>query len=142
MSSIICLWKYKNYLKDVKQGVLNETPAFNSRQNRIHDATIIGDIAYIITYVDGYCYLVGRISISEKYFNNPNYEYGEFGIMGDSQSSQYYECGSIDASEVLRRLNFKSGKGIGNSQQPLSQHLQTIRELNDDDIELLESLIH
>jgi len=141
MSSIICLWKYNNYLKDVAGGVLDETPAFNSHQSRLHDATEIGDTAYVLTYINGHCYLVGRIKITEKYFNPPNYEYGQFGIRGDPEESQYYECGSIDVTEVLRRLEFKTGKRIADSPRPLSQHLQTIRELTEDDVALLESCI-
>jgi hypothetical protein len=141
MSSIICFWKYKNYLEDGKQGILNKLPAFNSNQRRLHSATRNGDIAYLITYDDGFCYLVGRIVISRKRLNAPGYKYGQYRIEGDQQNSRYYSCGLIDLTNILRQLSFKSGKRIGNSQSPCSQHLQTIRELTDSDIALLESVI-
>lgn len=140
MSSILCLWKYRNYVNDRHEGLLTGIPSFNSHQNRLHSVTSIGERAYVVTYFDGRCYLVGRIIIGEKYFNKPDYEYGEFGISGDS-NSRYYECGSIDVTKTLRQLHFKTGKRIGNSRLPLALHLQTIRELTEDDIELLESFI-
>ena len=141
MSSILCFWKYSNYLKDVAEGVLDETPAFNSHQSRLHSTTDLGENAYVVTYMDKRCYLVAKITIAEKYPNEPDYEYGEFGIEGDSIQSQYYECGDIDITDVLRRLYFKTGKRIGNSPHPISQHLQTIRELTEEDVALLESCI-
>ena len=141
MSSIICFWKYKYYLKDIANGVLYETPAFNSRQSRLHDATEIGETAYVVTYLDRHCYLVGRIIITEKYFNSPDYEYGEFGISGNPEESQYYDCGLIDVTEILRRLEFKTGRRIADSPRPLSMHLQTIRELTEYDVAQFESVI-
>jgi len=141
MSSIICLWKYNNYLKDKSDGILKEIPSFNSHQSRLHSVTQLGERAYVVTYVRSRCYLVGRITIAEKYPNTPDYEYGEFGIAGDPGQSRYYECGFIDVTGILRRLHFKTGKQIGNSPLPCSQHLQTIRELTEDDVALLESCI-
>ena len=141
MSSIICLWKYKNYFKDKDEGVLEEDPSFNSHQSRLHSVTRLGERAYVVTYVDGSCYLVERITIAEKYPNEPSYEYGEFGVSGDPTQSQYYECGLIDVTRILRQLRFKTGKRIGDSPPPLSLHLQTIRELTEDDVALLESCI-
>jgi hypothetical protein len=141
MSSILCLWKYKNYLKDTNEGVDEENPAYNSHQSRLHSATLLGDRAYVVTYVDGHCYLVERIIIAEKYPNEPGYKYGEFGISGNPPESQYYDFGSIDVTGILRGLSFKTGKRIGNSPRPLSLHLQTLRELTEDDVALLESCI-
>ncbi len=141
MSSILCLWKYKNYLKDKDEGTLEETPSFNSHQSRLHSATLLGERAYVVTYVSGRCYLVSRITIAEKYPNEPDYEYGEFGIQGDPMESHYYKFGSIDVTGILRKLSFKTGKRIGSSPRPISLHLQTIRELTADDVALLESCI-
>ena len=141
MSSILCLWKYKNYLKDRDSKLLEESPSFNSHQNRLHSAIEFGERAYLVTYLEGQCYLVGRIIITEQYFNEPNYEYGEFGISGELPESQYFEFGLIDITMVLRQLRFKTSKIIGNSPLPLSLHLQTIRELTEDDVALLDSLI-
>ena len=141
MSSILCLWKYKNYLKDESEGLLDESPSFNSHQSRLHSATQLGERAYTVTYVDGRCYLVGRIIITNKYTNKPDYEYGEFGIRGTVPESQYFERDLIDVTAVLRQLRFKTGKMIGNSPLPLSLHLQTIRELTEDDVTLIESCI-
>ena len=141
MSSILCLWKYKNYLKDRDRKLLEESPSFNSHQKRLHSATQFGERAYLVTYLDGQCYLVGRIIITKKYLNEPTYEYGEFGIIGNLPESQYFEFGLVDVTMVLRKLSFKTGKMIGTSPLPLSLHLQTIRELTEDDVALLESAI-
>jgi hypothetical protein len=116
-------------------------PSFNSHQERLHSATEFGERAYLVTYKDSRCYLVGRIVINEKYTNVPNYEYGEFGISGGPPESQYYEFGLLDITRILRQLNFKTGKRIGNSPLPLSLHLQTIREITDDDVALIEPCI-
>ena len=138
MSSILCLWKYRNYKREKKDG-LNFPPAYNSKQRRLRSATELGDNAYIVTYVSGRCYLLAKITIAERYHNEPDYEYGEFGIEGDSTQSQHYECGDIDITDVLRRLCFKTGKRIGSSPHPISLHLQTLRELTEDDVALIES---
>ena len=137
------VWKsFRGILPDqYVEGVLEETPCFNSHQSRLHSVTQLGERAYIVTYVNRRCYLVGRITIAKKYHNMPSYEYGEFGIRGDPGQSQYYECRSIDVTGILRQLRFKTGKQIGNSPRPCSQHLQTIRELTEDDVALLESCI-
>ena len=141
MSSVLCLWKYPNYLIDKSQGLLTGNPAFNSHQSRLHSATQLGEKAFLVTYLDGRCYLVGRIVVKEKYFNEPDYEYGEFGIQGETPESSYYQFGSIDITDILRKLYFKSGKRIDKSKRPLSLHLQTIREVTDDDVALLDSCI-
>ncbi len=141
MSSILCLWKYRNYLKDVADGVLDESPAYNSRQKRLHSVTSYGERAYVVTYLDGRCYLVTRITITEKYTNDPSYEYGEFGISGDYPESTRYEPGEIDVTETLRRLRFKTGKMIGSSSYPISLYLQTIRELTAEDELLIDACI-
>jgi len=141
MSSIMCLWKYKNYLRDKKEGALEKPPRFNSRQSRLHSAIQLGERAYIVTYANKCCCLVGRITIAGKQYNPPNYKYGQFRIIGDPSESQYYEYGAKDITKVLRELQFKTGKQIGASIHPLSLHLQTIRELTEDDVELLESCI-
>jgi hypothetical protein len=141
MSSIVCLWKYPNYLADERAGYLREAPSFNSHQSRLHSATELGERAYLVTYLNGHCYLVGRITITQKYQNEPDYEYGEFGIRGIPPESQYFDFDLIDITNILRRLNFKTGKKIGNSPRPISMHLQTIRELTEDDVALLESAV-
>ena len=69
MSSIMCLWKYKNYLQDKKEGALERSPRFNSRQSRLHSATQLGERAYIVTYGNRCCCLVGRITIAKKQYN-------------------------------------------------------------------------
>ncbi len=141
MPSIMCLWKYNNYLEDKKEGTLEKPPCFNSRQSRLHSATQLGKRAYLVTYTNGRCYLVGRITIAKQEYNPPNYKYGQFRIIGDPSESQYYEYGSVDITRVLRQLQFKTRKPIGTSLCPLSQHLQTIRELTENDVALLESCI-
>ena len=141
MSNLICLWTYRNYLQDKKEGVLEKVPGFNSKQSRLHDATELGERAYLVTYRNEHCYLIGRISIAKKEYNPPTCKYGQFRIIGDPDESRYYKYGSINISEALRKLQFKTKNPIGPSKRPLSQHLQTIRELTDDDMALLETCI-
>jgi len=141
MSSIICFWKYKNYLRDKAERAEEKFPHFNSKQSRIHSAAQLGEIAYLVTYLSGSCYLVGRITIAKKEYNPPSYKYGQFRIIGNPNASRYYDCGEIDITGILRQLQFRTGKRIGNSELPLSLHLQTIRELTEDDVALLESCI-
>jgi hypothetical protein len=144
MSSILCLYKYENYKEeadDASGDWWDDIPRYNSRQSRLHKVTEIGDRAYVVTYKDGCCYLVGRITISEKVPNLPSHPYGIFGIKGDPRHSQFYKFGSKDVTEVLRRLEFKTGKRIGSSMRPLSWHFRAIRELTEGDVALLESII-
>lgn len=141
MSSILCLYKFNNFIDESDNWALSNSPSYNSHQSRLHSVTNYGETAYIVTYIQGHCYLVGRIIITNKYFNNPDYEFGEFGVSGNRSQSQTYDSGLIDVTNILRQLTFKTGKCIGSSLQPISQHIQTIRELTEDDVALLESVI-
>jgi hypothetical protein len=139
MSSILCLWKYPIYVQEKKEG-LSYYPEFNSKQIRLHSATTIGENAYLVTYSKKHCYIVGKITIAKKKPNQPGYKFGEFKIIGNVPQSQYFN-NPIEITKVLRQLHFKTGKRIGDTQLPLSLYLQTIRELTEDDVALIESHI-
>jgi len=139
MSSILCLWKYPIYIQEKKDG-LSYNPEFNSKQSRLHTAALIGENAYLVTYSKKRCYLVGKIVIVKKKLNQLGYKFGEFKIIGNPPESQYYNK-PIEITEVLRQLRFITGKRIGNTLLPLSLYLQTIRELTEDDVALIESYI-
>ena len=141
MSSILCLWKYRIYIREKKEG-LGYPPEYNSKQSRLHSATLLGENAYIVTYLKKRCYLVAKITIAKQDTNEPSYEFGKFKIIGNHNplESQYFH-NLIDVTEILRQLRFRTNKPIGNSPRPLSLHLQTIRELTEGDVVLFETAI-
>jgi hypothetical protein len=139
MSSILCLWKYPIYKRERREG-LGDIPEYNSKQSRLHSATQLGETGYIVTYLKNHCYLVAKIIIEKKEHNDPGNEFGEFKIKGNPPQSSYFDD-PIDITGIIRQLRFKTGKRIDNLLQPISLHLQTIRELTEDDEALLESCI-
>jgi len=144
MSSILCYWTYSNYLYDVEQGHIAEIPSFNSNQSRLHSVPNIGEKAYIVTYNEGQCYLVGKITIAKKEFNQSNYRYGRYKIVGNPAESAYYEYRKFNVTNFLvefikRNLNNKDVPS--ELPHPIPQYLQTIRELTEQDATALDAIV-
>jgi hypothetical protein len=141
MSSILCYWKYGNYLYDIEQGHLARIPSYNSNQRRLHSVPDIGEKAYLVTYNERRCYLVGKIKIASKRFNPPKrmYMYGRYRIVGIP------DYGSIDVTDqvvAFIKRNLRSDKAkSARLPHPIPQYLQTIRELTESDAMSLENRI-
>lgn len=145
MSSILCYWKYRNYLYDIEQGHLTKTPSFNSNQQRLHSVPDIGEKVYLVTYNERRCYLVGKIKIARKRFNPPNHMYGRYNIVGSPDESSFYDYGIIDVTDeivafIRRNLHSDSDKSTELT-QPIPQYIQTIRELTESDAMSLDNRI-
>ena len=147
MSSILCYWKYRNYLYDIEQRHLARIPSFSSNQKRLHSVPDIGEKAYLVTYDERRCYLVGKIKIASKRFNPPKrmYMYGRYRIVGIPEESSFYHYGNIDVTDqvvafITRNLRSDKDKSAI-LPHPIPQYLQTIRELTESDAMSLENRI-
>ena len=147
MSSILCYWKYRNYLYDIEQGLLARTPSFNSNQRRLHSVPDIGEKAYLVTCNERRCYLVGKIKIASKRFDPPKrmYMYGRYRIVGIPDESSFYDYGNIDVTDqvvAFIKRNLRSDKDkSARLLHPIPRYLQTIRELTESDAMSLENRI-
>lgn len=135
MSGILVLWKYQNYIRDIKK---NPDYSYFSKQKRLIELTSKGDNVWLVTYLDKRLFLVARFVVLKRYPHKEDAQYGPYGIIGSSETSQYFEISiSDDISDVIRSLDFIPEKKIDESTHPLPKHLQTIRELTDRDESLL-----
>lgn len=140
MSDVLAYWRYDNYVRDLAEGAGFH---FNSNQKRLHVVLNEGDSLWVVTGRNeprraGLAYhIVARLVIRAKTLNDPNYKYGKYRVWGDLNASKYYLIGEHEASQLIRQLQFTTGIAIGNSPAEISQHLQTMRELNVQDIALL-----
>lgn len=141
MSDLLAYWRYDNYARDIGEGAGFH---FNSNQRRLHTALSEGDSLWLVTgrneprRVGMAYYIVARLVIRSKTLNSPDYKYGKYRVWGDLNSSKYYRVGNHEASSFIRGLQFVSDTPIGNSSAELAQHLQTMRELSEQDTILLE----
>ena len=142
MADLLAYWRYDNYKRDLEEGAGFN---FNSRQPRLHSAIALGDSLWLITgrreagRTGKAYYVVARLVVRSKTINPPGYKYGDFRIWGDLDQSQYFQVGTLEASELLRGLAFSTNKPIGDAATELAQSYQTIRSLARGDSRLLEA---
>jgi 5-methylcytosine-specific restriction enzyme A len=141
MADLIAYWRYDNYKRDLEEGAGFH---FNSNQERLHSVLDIGDSLWLVTgrresdQVGMAYYVVARLVVRAKTYNEPGYQYGRYRIWGDLNRSSYYKVGNHDTSDLLRRLCFSTNKPIGESGKELAFYLQTMRGLSKTDSELLD----
>lgn len=142
MGDLLAYWRYDNYIKDLAEGAGFN---FNSNQKRLHGVLEEGDSLWLFTAQRGAdrhrqaYYLAARLVIRSKTTNPPNFKYGAYRVWGDFAKSQYFKIGDKEASQLLRQLPFRSGKVIGETETPLAQHFQTMRELSFEGSDMLEN---
>ena len=142
MADLLAYWRYDNYKRDLEEGAGFN---FNSRQPRLHSAISLGDSLWLITgrreagRSGKAYYVVARLVVRSKTINPPGYKYGDFRIWGDLDQSQYFQVGTLEASELLRGLAFSTNQPIGDATTELAQSFQTIRSLAPGDSRLLEA---
>jgi len=99
MMSTLIYWKYDNYRSDVSRGLRFN---FNSRQNRLHTKTEIGEDVFVVSGIRRESgleiYLVAHLVISGKSLNLGNNKYGRYRILADRTRSRYF---SIDGEALM-----------------------------------------
>jgi 5-methylcytosine-specific restriction protein A len=133
MGDLLAYWRYDNYKRNLDEGAGFN---FNSNQDRLHSVLDLNDSLWLVTgrresnRIGMAYYIVARLVIRAKTFNEPGYRYGRYRVWGDLIRSRYYKVGVQDASTLLRRLRFSTNMPIGTTDTELAQHLQTMRGLS------------
>ena len=142
--AVLARWKWENYSTDIVLG--RPLPYhFNSDQPGLHASLIKGDTLWVFgdrpappgkkSWV-----LLARLHVQEKKTNrpgDPGYKYGKHGILGDRERSAYFDPSGPDVTDVLMRLQFKSGKRI-QTPRLIGNACQALRPLTAADNRLLE----
>ena len=128
-------WKYSNYTAGFGSGF---SYSFNSRQERLHSATEIGEDLFMITFnpEDREVHLLGHLVIKRKMLNPPDYKYGCYRVEGDRDRSTYFDP---EAQPLTPLLNEMSGIKSCDEASKYGQAFQTMRKLNDHDASLIEA---
>lgn len=140
MADLLAYWRYDNYKRDLEEGAGFN---FNSNQERLHSVLGHNDSLWLVTgrresnRTGMAYYIVARLVIRAKTFNEPSFRYGRYRVWGDLSESRYFRADAQDSATLLRRLRFSTNMPIGITNTELAQHLQTMRGLSPIDSELL-----
>lgn len=137
MSTLI-YWKYDNYRSDVSRGLRFN---FNSKQNRLHTKTEIGEDVFVVSGIRRESgleiYLVAHLVISGKSLNSGNNKYGKYRILADRKRSRYFSIEGEALTPMLSSLT--SIRHFGDRIDRYAQAFQALRKLDDHDSDLLKS---
>lgn len=137
---LLAYWRWDNYVADLDAGAGFH---FNSNQSRLHSEIGVGDSLWLVTgkpTARSRQYpVVGRLVVTAKTCNPPGYKYGRYRVWGDLQRSRYLSADGPDASALLRRLAFESGRTL--DADAIAQALQTIRAVTAGDAALLDAWV-
>jgi len=136
--AILIYWKHENYRSDIASGLRFN---FNSKQNRLHTKTEIGEDVFVVSGIrrdSGLeIYLVAHLVISGKSLNSGNNKYGKYKILADRKRSKYF---SIEGEALTPMLsNLTSIRHFGDRIDRYAQAFQTLRKLNNHDSELIKA---
>ena len=136
--AILIYWKHENYRSDIVTGLRFN---FNSKQNRLHTKTEIGEDVFVVSGIrreSGFeIYLVAHLVISGKSLNSNNNKYGRYRISADRRRSRYFSLEGEALTPMLSSLT--SIRHFDDRIARYAQAFQTLRKLNDHDSELLKS---
>src|SRR5215212_2890767 len=136
--SILIYWKHENYTLDIATGLRFN---FNSKQNRLHTKTEIGEDVFVVSGIKRESgleiYLVAHLVIGGKSLNSSHNKYGEYRILADRKRSRYFSIEGEALTPMLSSLT--SIRHFGDRIDRYAQAFQTLRKLNDHDSDLLKS---
>lgn len=105
---LLAYWKWNAYQTDTANG--RQRPLhFNSNKVTLHNKLEYGDSLWLVAGRPGNhgheYWLAARLIVIDKTRNDPEYQYGEFRIVGDPARSTYFESSGPDMVPVLRASN-------------------------------------